>query len=115
MSVYASVPRCKNAKQRCFPINTVPQQPSTAPHQNQDIKHRDRKTRGREKGDESGIEMSDRRGVSGSILQGIYSCADVCVCQALTVNFWAWVETAKCCMGAVGLGGIDGRLGALEG
>lgn len=33
--------------------------------------------------------MSDSRGVSGSILQGIYSCADVCVCQALTVNFWA--------------------------
>ncbi|GLD68821.1 semaphorin-3D-like protein [Lates japonicus] len=34
---------------------------------------------------------------------------------ALTVNFWARVETAKCCMGAVGLGGIDGRLGVLEG
>lgn len=58
--------------------------------------------------------MSDRRGVTGSILQGIYSCADVCVCQALTLNLWAWVETTKCCVGVVKLGGIDGRLGVLE-
>lgn len=28
----------------------------------------------------------------------IYSCADVCVCQALTLNLWARVETAKCCV-----------------
>lgn len=33
--------------------------------------------------------MSDCRGVSASILQGIYSCADVCVYQALTLNLWA--------------------------
>ena len=38
-------------------------------------------------------EMSDHGGVSASILQGIYSCADVCVCQVLTVNFWAWAGT----------------------
>lgn len=56
------------------------------------------------KGEESGIKMSDHRGVSDSILQGIYCSADVCVCQALTVNFWARVETVKCCMGAVGPG-----------
>lgn len=59
--------------------------------------------------------MSDRRGVSVSILQGIYSHADVCVCQVLTVNLWARVEKAKCCMGAVGLGGIDCSLRVLEG
>lgn len=59
--------------------------------------------------------MSDSRGVPGSILQGIYSHADVCVCQVLTVNLWARVETAERCMGAVGLGGIDGRPGVLEG
>lgn len=59
--------------------------------------------------------MSDHRGITGSILQGIYICADVCASQTLTVNFWAWAEIAKCCMQAVGLGGIDGCLGVLEG
>lgn len=74
ISVYASVPRCKNSKQRCFPTNIIP------PCQNQDIKHHDRKTRGREKRRrESGIKMSDHRGVSGSLLQGIYSCRCVCL------------------------------------
>ena len=55
----------------------------------------------------SGIEMSrqDSQGVPTSILQGIYCLADVCVCQALTVNFWDLAETiAEGCVAAVGAG-----------
>ena len=39
----------------------------------------------------------------------------VCICQALTLNLWAWVESAKCCVGVVGPGSIDGCPGILEG
>lgn len=45
----------------------------------------------------------------------VFTAVQMCVCQSLTVNFWVWVETAKCCMGAVGLDGINGCLGVLEG
>lgn len=45
----------------------------------------------------------------------VFTAVQMCVCQTLTVNFWAWVETDKCCMRAVGQGGIDCCLRALEG
>ncbi|CAB1423118.1 unnamed protein product [Pleuronectes platessa] len=49
-------------------------------------------------------EMSDHGGVSACILQGVDS-------ELLGLGG----DTAECCMGAVMLGGIDGRLGVLEG
>lgn len=43
------------------------------------------------------------------LLRGIYSCVDVWVCQALTLNLWVWVETSSLWIcGFVSLGGIDG-------
>lgn len=73
-SLYAHVPRCKTPLQRCFLMNTVPQPPQCHAW----IKISKTLT-GRLEGEQSGIEMSDQGGVSGSILQGIYSCADVCL------------------------------------
>lgn len=55
------------------------------------------------------IEMSDCKGVPALILQGVYSCADVCL-SSLTLNLWEWLDVAGC-DGVVGLGGIDGCLG----
>lgn len=77
--------RCKILKVRYFLINTrcatenFHRTPGGSRYQ----------TPWQDRWEESGIEMSDRRGVPGSILQGIYGCADVCICQVLTVNFWA--------------------------
>lgn len=53
--------------------------------------------------------MSNCKGVPALILQGIYSCTDVCVCQV-----WHWTSGGGWMllgvMGVVGLGGIDGCL-----
>lgn len=44
---------------------------------------------------EAKIEMSDCKGVPALILQGVYSCADVCL-SSLTLNLWEWVDVAGC-------------------
>lgn len=71
--------------------------------------------REREKGEESGIEMSDHRGVSASILQGIYSCADVCICQVLTVNFRAGCRQPSVVWELSGWAVLMAACGVLEG
>lgn len=94
---------------------TLFQHTSTAPRQNQDIKHHGRKTREtrkKEKGAELRCQTTE---VFLVLYYRVFTAVQMCVCQTLTVNFWAWVETDKCCMRAVGPGGIDGCLGVFEG
>lgn len=41
------------------------------------------------------IELSECKGFPALILQGVYSCADVCL-SSLTLNLWGWVDVAGC-------------------
>lgn len=113
-SVYASVSRCRNSKAKVFSNKYHPTDNfhSATPQSRYQTTMTGRLES--ERGDTSGIEMSVHRRVS-SLLQSIYSCADVCLSGVDSELLRPSGSTAKCCMGAVGLGGIDGCLGVLEG
>lgn len=71
---------------------------------------------GRLEGEEKGAELRCQTTEVFLVLYyRVFTAVQMCVCQTLTVKFWAQAEIPECCMGAVWLGGIDGCLRAMEG
>lgn len=87
-----------------FLINTVPQQTSRVTYCNQDMKDHDKQSRADKKKERKAEFRCHTTEEFLCLYYRVFTAVQMCVCQALTVNFCAWAEKAKQCMGAFRVG-----------